>query len=241
MPASGEVHLWHIDWSGPDGGLAIEALIDTLPDGDAQRAERIGHPVVRRRFAICQAALRAILADYLAWDPAALSFAVGRWGKPELAGAEAASGLAFNLTHSHRLALVAVARHRDVGVDVEHLRPVPDALDLAERYFSAPEREALRRVAGTEVEALAFLQCWTRKEAYIKARGQGMCHPLDGFAVSLLPGEPARLLWRADAASDSASWTLHDLDLTPGYVGALAIEGRCELTNYAYALDSANR
>jgi 4'-phosphopantetheinyl transferase len=292
LPASGEVHLWHIALGAPERGApahrraasrlateapidqieateaqigrfpATEALLDRLPPADARRAERIGHPAVRRRFVVCQTALRSILADYLALDPAELCFSEGPWGKPALAGPEAASGLAFNLTHSGALALLAVTRHREVGVDLELLRPLPDAQDLAERFFSAPERDDLRRVAGTDAEALTFFNCWTRKEAYIKALGRGMYEPLDGFAVSCLPGEPARLRWcREDAVERGAAspvldqawsedrqawpaaigdppaldqWTLVALEPTPGYVGAVATTGPCGITEFGF-------
>ncbi len=251
LPGWDEVHLWHITLGGSDHGASTDALVDTLPRADARRADRIGHPAVRERFIRCQSALRAILADYLALEPCDLRFSEGAWGKPALAGPAATSGLAFNLTHSGALALLAVTRHREVGVDVERLRPLPDALDLAERYFSAPEREDLRRVAGTKAEALTFFQCWTRKEAFIKALGRGMYEPLDGFAVSCLPGEPARVVWcREDAAggngvtaggarrTDAMAWTMVGIEPAAGYVGAVAVVGGCEIVESGWVAAS---
>jgi phosphopantetheine--protein transferase-like protein len=134
--------------------------------------------------------------------------------------------LRFNVSHSDGLALYAIARGREVGVDVEQLRELPRAERIAERFFSTEETAALK-AEPAERRVEAFFTCWTRKEAYIKARGDGLAHPLDQFAVSLVPGEPARLWVAGDGdAREIARWSLDALPLAPGYVAALAARGR---------------
>jgi 4'-phosphopantetheinyl transferase len=129
----------------------------------------------------------------------------------------------FNLSHSHRLALLAVARDREVGVDIEYLRVDVATEPLAEHFFSPQEVAALRALPDG-LQAEAFFAAWTRKEAYIKARGRGLTSPLDQFAVSLSPGEPAKLLWVQGDDQEASRWSLRRLDPGPGYAGALAAE-----------------
>jgi 4'-phosphopantetheinyl transferase len=130
-------------------------------------------------------------------------------------------GFHFNLAHSHELAVYAFARHHAVGIDVEYVRELADARQLAARFFSARENAAwLALPAGQR--AVGFYNCWTRKEAYIKAIGEGLSCPLDQFDVSLAPGEPARLLSIAGDEGAANQWSLWTLSPAPGYVGALA-------------------
>jgi 4'-phosphopantetheinyl transferase len=131
----------------------------------------------------------------------------------------------FNVSHSDELALFAVASDREVGIDVERVRPVTDPEQIADHFFSAPERTALRAVPPDR-RLEAFFDCWTRKEAYVKARGDGLAHPLDQFAVSLGPGEPARFLPVAGYPTpEPSAWSLQALAPGNGYVAALAAEG----------------
>ena len=185
--------------------------------GTRYRFERdLAHFIARR------ATLRSILAAYTGWLPAALTFCLGPSGKPALARV-ARGGLRFNVSHSAGLTLVAVTRCREVGVDLERIRPQL-AAGVAERFFSPVEVAALA-VLPAEDRAAAFFACWTRKEAYVKAKGGGLSLGLDRFAVSLVPGEPARLLQTADDPLEVERWRLEALDPAPGYAAALAVEG----------------
>jgi 4'-phosphopantetheinyl transferase len=171
-------------------------------------------------------ALRVIIGGYVGADPASLDFVVGEHGKPALRRHDgmAASDIEFNLSHSADLALVAVARARPVGVDLERWASDVEHLDLAERFFSPAERRALRALApAPDLIASGFFAAWTRKEAYLKAIGYGISRGLHHFDVTLAPGERARLL--ADRLDETAieRWSMTDLDPAPGYSAALVV------------------
>ncbi|HEV7217131.1 MAG TPA: 4'-phosphopantetheinyl transferase superfamily protein, partial [Chloroflexota bacterium] len=134
------------------------------------------------------------------------------------------AGLRFNLSHTDGLALLAVTRERELGIDVERVRKGIAREGIAERFFTTTEVADLRALPADSQDD-AFFACWTRKEAYVKARGEGLSIPLDQFAVSLLPGEPAALLHVALDPDEVKRWSLHDLDAGPGYRAALLVEG----------------
>jgi 4'-phosphopantetheinyl transferase len=217
-----EIHVWRAELDQPEA--TVERLGQTLSPDEQERAQRFVLERVRTRFVVGRGLLRAILAGYLGRPPHRLRFAYGERGKPALAPAESTS-LRFNVSHSADVVLFAVARRREVGVDVERLRPMPRAERIAERFFSVPERQALAALPeARKVEG--FFTCWTRKEAYIKARGDGLGHPLDQFAVTIAPDEPVRLSAVGDGdATEIARWSLTGLPPGPGYVAALAACG----------------
>jgi 4'-phosphopantetheinyl transferase len=172
---------------------------------------------------VARGTLRRILARCLKSDPAALHFDYNQYGKPSLAGESAtASDLRFNLSHSADLALLAVARGLEVGVDVESIQLETDRLNLARRFFGPGETAALLALPP-EQQVGAFYACWTRKEAYLKARGSGLSESLKSFQVSLEPGQPARLI--STEAGNVDDWSLADLHPWPGFAAALAVEG----------------
>lgn len=220
--AADEIHVWRAELDQPDA--TAERLARTLSPDEQERARRFLLERVRARYVVGRGLLRAILGRYLGREPHGLRFVYAGRGKPAL-GPEEATDLRFNVSHSAGVALFAVAREREVGVDVEQLRPMPRAERIAERFFSLPEIEALAAVPDAR-KAEAFFTCWTRKEAYIKARGDGLGHPLDRFAVTISPGEPARLSAVGDGdASEIARWSLAGLPAGPGWVAALAAGG----------------
>jgi 4'-phosphopantetheinyl transferase len=198
------------------GGLEPRHAV--LTAAELARAGRFHFARDRDRFIAARAILRAILSGYLALAPQAVPIAYGPYGKPYLP----ASGLRFNLTHAGDLALYAFVRGHEVGVDLECARPGLDPADLARRFFSPREAAALLSLPSA-LRPQAFLACWARKEAYVKARGGGLSIPLDSFSVSLLPGEPAALL---EPAGEAARWSLLALDPAPGYVACVAVEGK---------------
>jgi 4'-phosphopantetheinyl transferase len=202
-------------------------LADYLSADEQARASRYGHPQVRERFTVGRGLLRRILAGCLDCDPRELAFGYGPHGKPHLLGAPGVA-MSFNISHSGSVAVYAVARGQAVGVDIEQIRPDRATHELAQRYFATGEVKALRDLPAEERVA-AFFRCWSRKEAFIKAIGDGLAFPLDEFEVSLAPGEPAALLAvRGDPAA-ARTWSLHDLVAPPGFAAAVAVAGQATL------------
>lgn len=214
-----EVHLWRIDLTRGD---AVDFAV--LSDEEIERAERFHSERDRSRFKVARAALRTILSRYANLLPDALVFCQNAYGKPFLTNPRA-GGLHFNLSHSRDVALLAVAREREVGIDVEFMRPDFATQEVAEHFFSSSEIATLAGVE-TRLRTRAFFNCWTRKEAYIKARGEGLSLALDSFDVSLKPGQPAALLNTRRDSADVLRWSMHELFPVAGYAAAVAVE-RC--------------
>ncbi len=217
------VHVWRIALEVSDS--LLPRLRGILAEDERRRAERFYFENDRRHFVVARAAMRILLAGYLARHPEEVRFAYGNYGKPRLAEENNANDLRFNLSHSHGLALLAISRGREIGVDVERLRDMEqDGEPLAERFFS-PREAAVLRSLPPQLRREAFFHCWTRKEAYIKAQGKGLSLPLDQFDVSLHPDEPAVLLATPHDPQEAQRWSLRGLSPGRGYVGALAVEG----------------
>ena len=211
------MHVWRIALDRGDG----DSLRSGLSSDELARAARFHFERDRTRFSVARAALREILAHYLGASPAEIAFVYGDHGKPALAPPD--GDLRFNLSHSHDLALCAVARGREVGVDVERIRELDDLEELSRRVFSAREQAALRRLP--EPNRLAgFFTAWARKEAFIKALGEGLSHPLERFDVSLEPDRPARLERIDGDAERAARWTLAAVEVEAGHTAALVVE-----------------
>ena len=193
-----------------------------LSADEIARADRFVTGTLRSHFAVGRGLTRVILASYTGVAPAEIAFAYGPQGKPSLAHPE--SRLRFNISHSHGVALFAVTIDRDVGVDVERVRPDISFEAIAEDFFSPEERDVLRAVPGPD-KARAFFDCWTRKEAFIKARGEGLSFPLDAFDVSVHPDPPRLVATRPDR-DEASRWSLYDLEIgAPRFVGTIAVEG----------------
>ena len=200
------------------------AVMTMLSMAERERANRLRFDADRDRFVRAHTALRMILASYLDAAPEELMFREGAHGKPFVDCPADAVPLRFNLSHSDNLALVAVARGREVGVDVERVRPVSDMAGIAARFFSPLERQALDRVAPDQ-RLRAFFATWVAKEAYLKACGDGLIRALRDFDVTIGEEAQLRLLVVRDRPGDEARWTLGRLDVGHGHVAALAIEG----------------
>jgi 4'-phosphopantetheinyl transferase len=216
---AGEVHVWRVSLVQPPE--AIAALADTLSPDERERAARFHFERDRAAFTVARGALRALLGRYLARLPGDLGFGYHARGKPYLA-APAGDRLRFNLSHSGGLALIALTQGREVGVDIEHKRALQDLTSLARISFAPGEYATLCGLAPRD-QPDAFFACWSRKEAFIKATGEGVSQLAD-FDVTLRPGEPARLL-RIDGAFARRRWSLHELPVSPGYAAALVVEG----------------
>ena len=212
-----EVHCWYVDLDVPP---EMEAgLYATLAGAERSRSARFRFDRDRRRFVVAHGVLRGLLARYLGTHPSQVHFVRNALGKPEL-GPGFGRRLKFNLSHSADLAAIAVA-HADVGVDVESIRSQPELAEIARSHFSAAEVEQLNRLPS-HLRAEAFFRCWTRKEAQVKARGEG----LDALPLTTDPVRAPRDPHGASAdIGPERRWSLHALQPAPGYVGALAIEG----------------
>lgn len=216
-----EVHVWRASLDAfPEAGV----LAAGLSADEQQRAGRFRVPQVRSRFIAARSILRNILGRYLECAPSQVRFHYREHGKPLLAPNTFRDDLRFNLSHSHGLALYAVSRAGEVGIDLERIRSDRDHEQLAERFFSSGEAAALGDLPP-EDRIDAFFQCWTRKEAYLKARGEGLAIPLASFSVSLAPGEPAALVSVDGDDREAARWWLSSIDPGPGFAAALAVEG----------------
>lgn len=209
------IEVWRI-------GLATAADLDAsfaLLDADEQaRAQRFRFPEHRRRFIVAHAAVRRILARCLDTAPQAIEFVRNAHGKPFLKGRAVPI---FSLSHSHELALCAVAEGGELGVDIEHCRELPHA-ELAQRFF-APDEVAALAALPVDRQTDGFFACWSRKEAYIKAKGLGLSLPLDAFAVSI--DDDAALRHSHHAPTDAARCRLWEVPVAPGYRAALAYCG----------------
>lgn len=222
MLDSRDVHLWRVDLEAAAGGAA--QWLRVLSPDEQTRAARFHRAADRQYFIAGRAILRQVLGSYLETDPKALTFTYSEKSKPALGGSEAESGLAFNLSHSGNLALLAVTRSRQIGVDVEQIRRDFDPAPIAVRFFSAVEQKQLAEMPP-EQRTNAFFLCWTRKEAYVKATGEGLSLPLRQFDVSVAPHEKNALLATRPDPLESKRWDLRDIAVQPGYAAALCVSG----------------
>ena len=212
----GEVHVWLIGALDPAENLA--AHINLLSPAELNRAAKFHFDHDRHLFIACHAAVRAILARYLDMPGADIEFAVGVHGKPSLAPALAASGIEFNLSHSHRAGLFAVSRNCEVGVDIEFVKTDFTFDDVAGRFFTPREVSALRALPNARRRQV-FYKCWTSKEAFLKAKGTGLSGNLDEVEIYQEDGRTVRV--RATVAG----WSLAELDPAGGYEAAVVTQG----------------
>jgi 4'-phosphopantetheinyl transferase len=210
-----DVWICSLEVSPPIERICYELL--SLEERERAARYRIGKP--REDFILTRGTLRSLLSRYLGATPQELSFRYSAYGKPFL---DRHCDLRFNVSHSGGLALMAFAREREIGIDVEKVDREVDAKKLSERFFSVRERQCLKDLSGEELQS-AFFRCWTRKEAYVKARGEGLSLPLHQFDVSLTPGETRALLATRPDPSEACRWTLRDLPADSGYAAALAV------------------
>ncbi len=200
----------------------LDSLFEILAPEERERAARFRFAEHRRQYIICRGTLREILSRYVELNPARIAFVYNRHGKPGLRDSPRGSDVRFNVSHSGGWALQAVTRAIEVGIDIERIDSRFFNADLAceripERFFSPRETAQLRALPADQQTA-AFFRCWTRKEAYIKARGLGLALPLDSFDVSLGPDDPPAL-------SRAGDWSVQDFRVPPGYAAAVVAEG----------------
>lgn len=206
LPADGETHLWRLRLDV--AAAELDRLFDHLSPDERRRAGRLQLGRDRRRYVAGRGRLREILATYLDDAPAQVAFAYGPRGKPRLAGLPA-SALRFSLSHTGDHALVAVTRDREVGVDLETIRPAAMGDGEAALFLSPAERRAVDRVPLIDRARVLFL-LWVQKEAYAKARGDGLALDLPAIDLGACEG-----------------WDVRTLDAGPGFAAALAVEASC--------------
>ena len=220
--ADNEIHVWRasLNW----GQATLQAFESSLADDERTRAERFIFEPDRDHFIAARGFLRNLLGSYLHCPPRTIDFAFGPHGKPFVAARISGPHVCFNLSHSHGVALIALGCNRQIGIDIELIRPEFAGEEIAKRYFSPREIEELSKLP-VEMRAEGFFLCWTRKEAYVKARGDGLHVPLDSFSVSVSPDTPAKLL-----SADESRWRVESfvpsLVSEPGYVASVVAEGK---------------
>jgi len=218
---------------------AVGEFTQCLSDGERLRASRFVFERDRQRFILGRARLRHLLASRLDVQPDAVELAYGQRGKPALSRQFADSDLRFNVSHSEDVAVYAFSRGREIGIDVEAVRELRDADDIAARFFSRRENEAYLALDPRD-RPLGFFHCWTRKEAFIKALGDGLYYPFDLFDVSLAPDEPARILRVENTPGYECAWCMEAFSPAPGFVAAVVIENRTHHNGFrTYAPQSA--
>ena len=217
-----EVHLWHVDLRiVSEGGQRWEQMLSA---DERARAARFHFSKDRQYFTATRALLRTVLGSYVDSDPTELVFRYSDKEKPSLSPSPSQAQVEFNVSHSGDLGLLAFARGRVLGVDVEQVRENFDYAAIARRFFSEQEQQQLAALVPSD-RYHGFFRCWTRKEAYIKAQGVGLSLPLEQFDVSLKPGNVNALLSTRPDDLEAAQWSLQEVPVTGGYVAALCVRG----------------
>lgn len=223
-----KVHVWSASLTLEP--VILETFASTLSGEERARAERFIFDRDRNSFTSAHGILRDVLARYLKCAPDGVSYTYGPYGKPALSPVGFRHSLCFNLSHSHGIAVIAIANGRELGVDVEKVRPEFASVEIATRYFSVEEVEELRALPAS-LQAEGFFLCWTRKEAYVKALGEGLRFPLDSFRVSLSPGKPAELYTKGGSPWRIESFVPHVLP-DARHVAAVVSEGTAWTAEY---------
>jgi len=221
LPGSLQVDVWCVELDSAK--CIIEYYLGILDEVEKERAARYHYEADRRKFILRHGVLRQMLGKYLNAQPSHIRYMTNEFGKPAL-DQFFGSNLQFNHSSSGNTTLLAFAEGRRVGIDIERVRQDFETGPIAKRFFSAAEQASLFQLPpGQRVRG--FYNCWTRKEAVIKAEGRGLSLPLDSFDVNLAPGEPARVLAARDAALGVFQLKLQELEPSNGYAAALAVEG----------------
>jgi 4'-phosphopantetheinyl transferase len=223
-----DVHVWVVNLDTSD--IWLRELSSTLSPDERDRADSFAFEHLRKRFSASRGLLRTFLGMYLAISPRAVEFSYGKYGKPSLAGLDR---FQFNVAHSEDMAVYAFALGCELGVDIERIRHITDTGAIARHFFSCEEAADLESVEFPK-RLDSFFACWTRKEAYIKATGEGLSAPLQAFRVALRPSETPSFMHMHGNTSEAQFWSLHSLRPNDSYIGALAFRDRRNLRLSSY-------
>jgi 4'-phosphopantetheinyl transferase len=212
-----EVHIWLAAVDRVD----IRRLVTALSLDEQERATRFRHARDRHRYLVSRGGLRVLLGNYLGQTPEKVELTIGPHGKPALA-ASTGGDLRFNLSHTGDYALLAFANHREVGIDLEQIRPIAD-LELLSTTVLSPREQAIFASLPDAGRIRFFFDMWTRKEAYVKALGVGLGRPFT--TIEVITDDSGRITMHDPAEMVAGAWTLRSLDPAPGYVAALAVVG----------------
>ncbi|RZK13103.1 MAG: 4'-phosphopantetheinyl transferase superfamily protein [Flavobacterium sp.] len=221
-----EAHIWRVDLELDE--CLQSSLLKLLSPDEKDRARKFCFVKDSRNFIVARGILRSLIGNYLEINPSDISFQYSKFGKPSIADN---NSLQFNISHSQNMALFGFTKKFTIGVDVEFVNPNIEVRDIAANFFSRKEIQNLFALPA-EQQTLGFFNCWTRKEAFIKAVGEGLSFPLDQFEVSLEPDKPAKLLatdWNPKAVS---KWSMYSLAAGTDFVGSLVIEGLVERVKF---------
>jgi len=217
-------HIWLVDLGNE---LAVNQCFKLISEDEKERASKFRFEKDRSHFIIARGVLRQILSLYLSEKPNIIQFKYGKYGKPFLPK----NILQFNLSHAGEIALIGLTKNHKVGIDVEVINRKVEVERVAQHFFAKGEIDSLMSLPETQRHE-AFFNCWTRKEAFIKAIGDGLSFPLDQFEVTLKPDEKAELLATYFNEKERDKWSLFDLKMKEGYKAALAIKGKIEEIKY---------
>src|SRR5215203_285073 len=217
-----EAHIWRADL---DLNESVQSsFLKLLSPDEINRAKRFRFAQDSQNFINARGILRLLIGKYLEINPAEISFQYSEFGKPSIANNHS---LQFNISHSRNIALFAFTKKFNIGVDVEFVNPNIEVKEIAARFFSTNETKNLLALPEQQ-QTLGFFYCWSRKEAFIKAVGEGLSFPLDKFEVSLEPNKPAKLLATNWQPKDVSKWSIYSLSPEANFVGSLVIEGLLE-------------
>ncbi|MEP7279706.1 MAG: 4'-phosphopantetheinyl transferase superfamily protein [Bacteroidota bacterium] len=231
---SNQVHIWRacLDLAEPQ----MKGILEILSTDEVQRAGRFRFEKDKKRFIAARGILRQILAGYLKMTAQQLRFEYTSFGKPVLAKNSDFDNIYFNLSHSDAYALYAFTRHRNVGIDIELIRNDAAVYQIAQKFFSPGEVSSLESTNKNKLHDI-FFQYWTRKEAIVKAKGEGISSPLEKVNVSLIDGKVLSPVLLPGDGNENRSWYVKDLFPCAGYVAAIAVEGDCcDLSFLHYSL-----
>ncbi len=222
---TGAVHIWRSPLANTSE--LNPAFWPSLSEDEQIRANRFHFRQHRLEYVDGRGKLRHLLGQYLGKSPAEIVFEYGKQDKPFLLD----SKLKFNISHSHGLALFAFALDMEIGIDLEKIDPKIDIIQLCKQFFSPKETQTILKLSPAE-QIQAFFTCWTRKEAFIKAKGQGLSLPLDQFEVSILPEDPVQLLATDWDKTEINDWFLYDIPPGEGFKGALMVDQKVHSLKY---------
>ncbi len=214
------IHLWHA--SAAAHGSLLQHFSTLLSSEENDRQARFHFEDARHNFAFARGMLRSLLGVYLGTDARRVRFQYSKHGKPSLADSHREPELQFNLSHTQGAVLLAICRQRAVGVDIERVREDFNPLEIAARFFSFSEQRALTSLPEAE-QRQAFFRCWTRKEAFLKARGDGLSFPLQSFDVSIGAGEKEVLLTTPRDLEEAQRWQILPVNVPAGCSAAVAV------------------